>query len=68
MSACGARCICCSQYLFLPLFASLLVVIVVIVVIVVLYHRSSRVEVTRAVLNQGKRFVAVMALDTGDET
>lgn len=26
---------------------------------------SSRVEMTRAVLNQGKRFVAVMALDTG---
>lgn len=30
------------------------------------YTRSSRVEVTRAVLNQGKRFVAVMALDSGD--
>lgn len=30
-----------------------------------LLFSSSRVEVTRAVLNQGKRFVAVMALDTG---
>lgn len=29
------------------------------------YFSSPRVEVTRAVLNQGKRFVAVMALDTG---
>ena len=28
---------------------------------------SPRVEVTRAVLNQGKRFVAVMALDTGED-
>lgn len=31
----------------------------------VLRLSSPRVEVTRAVLNQGKRFVAVMALDTG---
>lgn len=38
----------------------------VMVVVMVLWHdSSSRVEVTRAVLNQGKRFVAVMALDTG---
>lgn len=36
-----------------------------VVVVVAVYDSSSRVEVTRAVLNQGKRFVAVMALDTG---
>lgn len=28
---------------------------------------STRVRLTRAVLNQGKRFIAVMALDSGGE-